>query len=108
MAGSDRGGDAVTTWDEVAADLESRLAAAEAGLAAGTEPETELFDAPVDRPATAPGAAEQARLEAIVRRIAAIQEQVRRELTRIGGELADSGRKREAGSAYRRGATLSS
>ena len=96
----------MTSWSEIAVDLEARLGEAEALIAGGEEPEGILFDAPDDPPSGAPNAAEQERLEAIVRRIAVVQEQVRHELTRIGGELVDSGRRREAGSAYRRGATL--
>jgi len=90
----------VTTWSEIATDLESRLAEAESLLAAGGEPDSTLFDAPPGLPPGVPDAAEQVRLEAILRRIAAVQGQVRRELTRIGGELAGSKRERSAARAY--------
>jgi hypothetical protein len=91
----------MTAWSDVAAALEARLDAAEGLLEDGEEADG-VEEADLVAPSTVPTAAEQARLEAIGRRSITLQEQLRGELRRLGGELAESGRRRGAARSYRR------
>jgi hypothetical protein len=88
-------------WRHVADELESRLEAAErlldAGDVAGAQDDLPMPAIPPE----APTGEERRRLDAIDARTAVLRNRMRQELSRLGGELAETAKRKSAPRAYR-------
>jgi len=88
-------------WERIADELEGRLDAAERLLDAGGAPEIPAAESLPVAPSDPPTDAERERLARVDRRAAELGRRMRSELDRVGGELAETAKRKAAPRAYR-------